>query len=382
MRHMPPGGRPAMFSGRIAPDVVFDGKGLREGAALEVENGLVVQVCAARSGDRRVSGYVAAGYVDLQVNGGGGVLLNADPTPQGIMAIAAAHRQLGTVAILPTLITDGPEVMDRAVAALLEVWGVPGIVGIHLEGPHITVAKRGTHAERFIRPLDEATFANVSRLRAAEVPVMLTLAPEACSAQDITTLVEMGVIVSLGHTGASTAKVHVAFDAGASCVTHLFNAMSQMQGRDAGLVGTAINSTAHVGIICDGHHVADDMIALACRARPQRGRMFLVSDAMPSVGGPEVFRLYDSDIRVTDGKLVNVEGALAGAHTAMADGVQRLVAKVGLTPQDALSMAITVPARLIGRDDLAQLRGRRISDLLCLNGDLAIRSTLAEALAP
>ena len=366
---------------RIVPDAVFDGKALRGAAALSVENGRIVGLSAAQSGDRRISGTVASGYVDLQVNGGGGVLFNADPTPEGIMAIAAAHRAFGTVAILPTLITDAPEVMDRAVSALLEVWGAPGIAGIHLEGPHISLAKRGTHAARFVRPLDVHTIAALERLRGEGVPVMLTLAPEVVPPAEITRLAEMGVIVSLGHSDATAEVAEAALAAGALCFTHLFNAMSQMQGRAPGVTGAAIASEAHVGVICDGHHVSDQMIALACRARPVRDRMFLVSDAMPTVGGPEEFQLYDMDIRVENGRLVNPEGALAGAHTTMADGVQRLVSHVGLSPEEALKMAITTPARLIGRDDLAGLRNRRTADVLCLRADMSVDGTLAEVLA-
>jgi N-acetylglucosamine-6-phosphate deacetylase len=187
--------------------------------------------------------------------------------------------------------------------------------------------------------------------------------------------------VSLGHSDARAAEVEAAIAAGAGAFTHLFNAMSQMTGREPGVVGAAIASEVPCGIICDGHHVADSMIALACRARPVPDAMFLVSDAMPTVGGPDRFALYDQEVAVVDGRLVNAEGALAGAHLCMAWAVTRMIRTVGVAPEEALRMAVTVPAGLIGRPDLATLADRDAADVLVLTPEWSMQGRLAD-LAP
>lgn len=365
----------------LAPDALFDGERLREGLALRLEAGRVADLAPLdpRMEARRLPGLLTPGYVDLQVNGGGGVLLNAEPTVAGMEAIAAAHRRLGTVAILPTLITDAPEVMDRAAEAALAARGRAGLLGLHLEGPHISLARRGTHAARFVRPLDDRTLAVVRRLREGGVPVLLTLAPEATRPGQIAALAAMGAIVSLGHSDATAAQARAALEEGARTFTHLFNAMSPLGHREPGMVGAALNSSVPVGIICDGIHVADEVLALALRARPAPDLLYAVSDAMPTVGGPDRFRLYDLELKVEDGRLVNPEGNLAGAHVTMAESVARLVARAGLAAEAALRMAVTVPARLIGRPDLATLDRRAAGDLLRLDRRFAVLGTLEPA---
>jgi len=325
----------------ILPDAVFDGERLVQGLAIGTANG-IVQAVKKRDG-RRIDGVISTGFVDLQVNGGGGVLFNADPTPDGIAKIATAHRQFGTTQIIPTVITDTPEVLGRAVDASIAAKEMPGILGLHVEGPHIALAKRGTHAAEFVRPMDAETINLMRRLRDADVPVMMTLAPESTTPSQIAELTEMGVVVSIGHSDASADQVRTALDAGARSFTHLFNAMSQMQGREPGVVGAAINSDVYVGVIVDGVHVNDDMVAMAIRARPEPDRMFLVSDAMPTVGGSDEFELYGNQITLKDGRLINQEGALAGAHLTMAGAVHRCVTQLGLSLEEALRMAITVP---------------------------------------
>jgi N-acetylglucosamine-6-phosphate deacetylase len=364
----------------IAPDRLFDGERLREGDALRLDGTRVADLAPVdpKMHAKAIPGLLTPGYVDLQVNGGGGVLLNAEPTVAGMEAIAAAHRRLGTVALLPTLITDAPEVMDRAVDAALAARGRSGLLGIHLEGPHISVARRGTHAARFIRPLDDRTLAAVRRLREGGVPVLLTLAPEATRPGQIAELARLGVVVSLGHSDTTAEQARAALAEGARTFTHLFNAMSPLTHRAPGLVGAALNSSVPVGLICDGIHVVDEVLALASRARPAPDLLYIVSDAMPTVGGPDHFRLYDMDLRVEDGRLVNPEGSLAGAHVTMAESVARLVTKVGLAPEVALRMAVTVPSRLIGRPDLATLQARDAADLLLLDEGYDVTGTLAD----
>ncbi|WP_289041561.1 N-acetylglucosamine-6-phosphate deacetylase [uncultured Aliiroseovarius sp.] len=365
----------------ITPNRLFDGRTLSTGKALRINDGCVADIDDAPKDAIPVRGLLSPGFVDLQVNGGGGVQLNATPTVDGLGAIAAAHRRFGTVAVLPTVITDTPDVIDRAADAAIAAKGQQGILGLHIEGPHIAMARRGTHAPDKIRPMDARTMNTVARLRAADVAVMITVAPEATTPEQIAQLGQMGAVVSLGHTDASVEMMEAAFAAGARCATHLFNAMSPMTGRAPGAVGAVINSTAYSGIICDGHHVADQMIALAIRARPVPERMFLVSDAMATVGGPDHFDLYGQTIRLKDGRLINDEGNLAGAHVTQADGVWRLVHRVGLSLSDALSMATSIPADCIGQPAFGGLDGRRIEDLILLDDDLKIAVDLGSLLS-
>jgi len=367
----------------ILPELLFDDGALQPGRALRIERGRVAEVmaqAAAPATAQELSGILAPGFVDLQVNGGGGVLLNQSPTVEGMQAIAAAHHALGTVAILPTLITDAPEVLDRAAEAALSVGstGQGGIIGLHIEGPHISVPRRGTHAAHLVRPLDARTMAVVARLRGAGVPVMITLAPEAVKPGQITELAKLGAVVSIGHSDTSADHVREALAEGAGCFTHLFNAMSPLLHRAPGVVGAALNSHVPAGIICDGIHVADELVGLAIRARPAPDLMFLVSDAMPTVGGPDRFRLYEMNLHLEGGRLVNDEGSLAGAHVTMAESVARLVEKVGVAPEQALRMGITIPARVMGLPALGRVTGRAVADLIRLDPDCRFRGALAQ----
>jgi N-acetylglucosamine-6-phosphate deacetylase len=367
----------------LCPTALFDGLAVLRGMALGFSGGKACDLVAVadlpKGADRRdVQGLVTPGFLDLQVNGGGDVLLNTSPTADGISAIAAAHRRFGTVGILPTVITDRPEVLVHAAEAALAAKGRQGILGLHIEGPHIAAARRGTHAENLVRPLDATTIAIVTALRQAGIAVMITLAPEAATLAQIAELAATGAVVSLGHTDATADQTRVALAAGASCFTHLFNAMSPMLNRSPGVVGAAINSDAYAGIICDGFHVVDEMVGLAIRARPVPDRMFLVSDAMPTVGGSDWFNLYGQEVRLVEGRLLNAEGSLAGAHTTMAQSVERLVNVLGIDLTVALRMAVTVPAQVIGKPDLAQISGRTAADLLVLDDRLAVTGTCAD----
>ena len=367
----------------LCPDLLFDGQTLRPGMALCVENGTVQALARqtdlpAAARRQPVTGTITPGFLDLQVNGGGDAFLNTSPTPAGMATIAAAHRRFGTIGILPTLITDAPEILDLAATAALQAHGQTGILGLHIEGPHISLPRRGTHAPRHIRPLDDRTLAIVRTLRAAQIAVMITVAPEAVSPGQIATLVATGAVVSIGHSDTSAGHVRTCLAEGATCFTHLFNAMSPMLNRAAGVTGACINSTAYAGLICDGIHVSDEMVGLAIRARPQPDTTFLVSDAMPTVGGSDHFTLYGDEIRLVDGRLINAEGSLAGAHVTMAESVRRLVQVVGIDPAQALRMAVTIPARVIGANHLATPQGRSLSDLLILNADWQVTGTCAD----
>ncbi len=372
----------------LLPDAIFDGTRLRSGAALGIADGHSLCIADApppSAPARRLKGTLTPGFLDLQVNGGGDALLNNDQTPEALHRMAAAHRRFGTVGILPTVITDAPEVLALAVDATLAAHAEPNpdrsLLGLHIEGPHLSIPRRGTHAAAWVRPFDLATLAHIQRLRAAGIFVKITLAPESVTPAQVRQITATGTIVSIGHSDATAEETRSLLDAGATCFTHLFNAMSPMLNRAPGVTGACINSTAYAGIICDGIHVADEMVGLAIRARPVPGRMVLVSDAMCTVGGSDHFRLYGQDIWLKDGRLVNTEGSLAGAHVTMAEGLRRLITIVGTNPETALDMASAAPARLLGRPELATPEQRDLADLLLLDPDWRVIATLAETLA-
>ncbi|MHA3915163.1 N-acetylglucosamine-6-phosphate deacetylase [Halovulum sp. GXIMD14793] len=360
----------------IAAEQLFDGQTLKTGHAIRIVDNRVVEVAPAPGTAPVIKGCLTPGFVDLQVNGGGGVMLNTTPTREGMAAIAAAHRRFGTVAIMPTVITDAPDVLDRAAEAAIEARHDKGIVGLHIEGPHISAPRRGTHSGDYIRKLDDRTMDLVARLRLHSIAVMITVAPESATNEQIAKLSDMGAVVSIGHTDAGADVVEAAIAAGAICATHLFNAMSQMMGREPGAVGAVINSHLKAGIICDGHHVDDRMIALALRARPAKDLMFLVSDSMATVGGPEHFDLYGQEVHLENGCLINTEGSLAGAHITQAQGVARLANHIGITLEDALRMAITIPAKVVGQTQLADIVGRDPLDLFVMSENLSKTSPL------
>ncbi|MAI57468.1 MAG: N-acetylglucosamine-6-phosphate deacetylase [Rhodobacteraceae bacterium] len=366
----------------LKPAKLFDGSRIRSDLLIKVtRNGFCHLVKNSESGGvapKIIDGILSVGFVDLQVNGGGGVLFNTDPTPETLKAILAAHRRFGSVAILPTVITDAKYVLEKAVEAVIESKHQPGIIGIHIEGPHIALEQRGAHAARFVRLYDPGTFQLVQNLRLKEIPVMITLAPEVVSMKDIEALSETGAIVSLGHTNASLHLANEALSHGACAFTHLFNAMPAMRNRKPGIVAAALNSDCYTSIIGDGFHVDDEILKFAIRARPVKDRLFIVSDAMPTIGGPSSFKLYGSAITLKKGRLINSEGKLAGAHITMAGTVKRFVSALGVAIEDALKMAISVPANLINRPDLASLENRHVKDLICLDDDLNFERDLMD----
>lgn len=338
----------------LAPGQLFDGEAIQKGQAVRISNGAIARVAPVSEAGKDDAPVWSApdlllspGFFDIQVNGGGGVMLNSERTPEAMWAIAAAHRPGGTTAILPTLITDLPDVMDETVGAAIKATGKHGVAGIHLEGPHLAVARKGTHKADYIRPIDERTFSAVERLMAAKVTTMLTLAPETNPPGAVARLVEMGVIVSIGHTAGDAASTRAAIAEGAQSATHLYNAMTPLTSREPGVVGAVLDSDLYAGFIADGHHVDDAVLRLALRSRPKADRMVLVSDAMSTWNGPDSFVLYGETIRVKDGALINQAGSLAGVHIDMANSLKRLVHSIGWPLEDALRMATANPARLM-----------------------------------
>ncbi|UYY58194.1 N-acetylglucosamine-6-phosphate deacetylase [Sphingomonas sp. S2-65] len=299
-------------------------------------------------------GWLVPGFIDTQVNGGGGVLFNDAPTVEGIDAIGRAHARYGTTGFLPTLISDSPEVIARALDATdaaIEA-GVAGCIGVHIEGPIISVTRKGIHDPEKFRRLDEDLLALLTRPRRGKV--MLTLAPEMVSLEDIRRLHAAGVILSIGHSDADYDTAKAAIAAGMTGVTHLFNAMSPLLHRAPGVVGAAIEDQAiYCGLILDGFHVHDAAVRIAVRARPH-DRFLLVTDAMPSVGADVAeFDLHGRRILVEGGRCLGEDGTLAGSSLDMAGAFRNAVTRIGLSHADAAAMAATSPAAFLG------LRGER-----------------------
>lgn len=358
---------------------VFDGETLHEGAVLLVAGGRFAGFAGAvPPGAREVAlagGILAPGFVDLQVNGGGGVLFNDAPTLATLERMAAAHGRLGATEILPTLITDTPETtraaIDAARAALAA--GVPGIAGLHLEGPHLSLARKGAHDPALIRPMGKDDLDLLCRA-ARELPVLLlTVAPENVTPDQVAALAGAGALVSLGHTDAGYAEALAAFAAGARLGTHLFNAMSQLQGREPGLVGAILETGAvSAGLIADGIHVHPASIGAALRAKRGPGRLFLVTDAMATAGSDiDHFTLNGRRIERRDGRLTLADGTLAGADLDLARAVRVMVEEVGVPVAEALAMAGSVPAALAGID-AGRIREGARADFVHLDGTLRL----------
>lgn len=360
----------------IAAEQTFIDGALAPGFALETDGKTVTgmrYLPEGQSADMRVR-LLAPGLTDLQVNGGGGVLFNTSPTPEGLRAIRAAHLTLGTAAILPTVITDVAEVMEAAADAVIATKGEEGLLGIHIEGPHIAPGKKGTHEISHIRPLDRRTMAVLKRLRDEDIPVLLTLAPEVSDPELMREAAAMGVVLSGGHSMASAAETREGIANGLTMFTHLYNAMPQIESRHPGMIAAAILSDCYIGLIADGIHVEWDALRIAIAARPRPDRCFLVSDAMPTVGGPPSFSLYGQEIHVEDGRLVNAYGNLAGAHVSLLDCVTRLHKATGISLAYALSMATEIPRRAMRLPSIRLEEGLPLSQVIALDDDLNLLS--------
>ena len=297
-------------------------------------------------------GMLVPGFIDTQVNGGGGVLFNDAPTVETVRTIGEAHRAFGTTGFLPTLISDdlhviraGIEAVDAAVAQ-----GVPGVLGIHIEGPFLNEQRKGIHDASKIRALDEEGFKVLTS--ATRGRTLVTVAPECTSPEMIKRLVSVGVIVSAGHSEATYAQMRSAIDAGLTGVTHLYNAMSQLASREPGVVGAALEADGlWCGVIVDGHHAHPASLRLALRAKPQ-GKVMLVTDAMPSVGtDAQSFTLQGKTIAVRDGAVRDEEGTLAGSHLDMVAAVRNAADLLEMPLEMALRMASANPASFLGLSD-------------------------------
>lgn len=341
----------ALINGRVLADTkVIEGQAvLLEGAriaAVVPQNDKRVK--AARRVD--LAGHLLLpGFLDTQVNGGGGVLFNAEPSIDTIREIGRAHRQFGTTGFLPTLISDDLDIVARAVAAVrgaIEA-RIPGVLGIHIEGPFLNVVRKGVHDPAKLRELDEGAIGLLTSLKGGRT--LVTLAPEMTTPNMIARLKAAGVVVSAGHTNATYEQIRTALEHGLTGFTHLFNAMSQLTGRAPGVVGAALDDAdSWCGIIVDGRHVDPTVLRIALRCK-RHDRFMLVTDAMPSVGAYEKsFSLQGRMISIADGVLVDEDGTLAGSDVDMATSVRNAVDLLGLPLVEAAQMASRYPAEFLG----------------------------------
>jgi N-acetylglucosamine-6-phosphate deacetylase len=323
------------------------------------------------------------GFIDVQVNGGGGVLFNDDPSPESIRAIGTAHRQYGTTGFLPTLISDDLDTIAQAIAAVQSSLDAdrPGALGIHIEGPFLNRARRGVHDPKHLRRLDKGVISLLCSLRGGRT--VLTLAPEMTTTDMIAQLAAAGILVSAGHSDASYAQTAAAIAHGVRGFTHLFNAMAPLAPREPGIIGAALyDANTWCGIIVDGHHVDPVMLKLALRCK-RHDRFMLVTDAMPPVGSPATsFILQGRTIHVVDGVCRDDNGTLAGAGLDMATAVRNTVHLLGLSIAEAARMASEYPAAFLGLDhELGRIAPGYRANLVLMDDELRVRRTWIEGIS-
>lgn len=365
---------------------IFDGFSWHENSALLLSGGKVSGIkpmAEMPSGPDQIDANgatIVPGFIDLQVNGGGGVMLNDDQSVEGIRQICSVHARFGTTALLPTLITDTPEITAAAIKAGLDAKDarVPGFMGLHLEGPHLSVARKGTHHPALIRPMEDADLQRLLAVADKFDALMITVAPENTTVEQVKSLSAAGFIVSLGHTNATYETAKTYSDAGARVVTHLFNAMSPLENRSPGLVGAALDlGQLSCGIIADGFHVHPAAMGAAIRAKRRPGNVFIVTDAMSTIGTQlDGFLLNGRQIHRSEGRLTLADGTLAGANIDMLSSVLFVHKKLGIEFSEAIRMATVYPAQAARVcDRKGSLKSGFDADFVLLDDDHKIDST-------
>jgi N-acetylglucosamine-6-phosphate deacetylase len=359
---------------------VLAADGLRDGLAVLLQDGRIEAVAPDREIPRDVDrqdlggNLLLPGFLDLQVNGGGGRLFNDAPTPETAAAIAQVHRRFGVTRLLPTLISDDLDVVREAFAAI-QACRDPGVLGIHVEGPFLAEARKGIHDSSKFRALDQQAVRLLSTPHGGKT--LVTLAPEAAAPERIAQLVDAGVVVSLGHTNATYAQARAALDAGATGFTHLFNAMSPLASREPGVVGAALEDRASwCGVIVDGLHVHPTTLKLALGCKPT-GKLMLVTDAMPGVGlEADGFMLQGRAIRIENNACLGPDGTLAGSNLDMASAVRNAVALLGLDLAEAARMASRYPAEFLGLGDrFGRIAPGYMADLVLVTEEVEVLRT-------
>ncbi|WP_371195997.1 N-acetylglucosamine-6-phosphate deacetylase [Glaciecola sp. SC05] len=367
---------------------LFDGVQMHRNMHLQVDEGLIVAILPASTSpleaDESLDGLVCAGFIDTQVNGGGGVLFNHEPSFQSLQTMMRGHTKFGTTTMLPTLITDSGTIMQKAATAVKQAieTSLPGIAGMHFEGPHLSLAKKGIHPSEHVRSISDVDLMTFTRSDIGKV--MITIAPENVPPDIITDLVKHGVVVSLGHSAASFDLVQGAIEAGAIGFTHLFNAMSGLTAREPGMIASALTDPRiFAGLIADLHHVHPINCKLAYHCIGP-SRLMLVTDAMAHVGSDmQSLPWLDSTITKVGNKLVLEDGSIAGSCLDMAGAVKNMfdLLSAGLPddqPNDVLSevlnMASQVPANMLSLSDRGELKPGNRADFVLLNDDLQVKA--------
>jgi N-acetylglucosamine-6-phosphate deacetylase len=365
----------------IAAQHIFDGTSMRGPGSVRISDGCIENITSAEAKASAsihlpADAILAPGFIDIQVNGGGGVLLNDQPTEAGVRRIVEAHRKGGTTGCLPTLITDRSEIIERLAAVAQACLKIPGVLGFHLEGPALNKARKGIHPEAEIRVPDRRDLAALKGFGDCGRSIV-TLAPECVPASMIDELIGAKLRIAAGHSDATAAEIGQAVDRGVSGITHLFNAMSQLNAREPGLVGAALeDDRLFAGIICDGVHVDRTGLRVAFRCKG-RDRLMLVTDAMPLVGtNDRQFMLQGRQITLHENRLIGPDGTLAGAHLTMIDAVRNAVAFLESSLVDALIMASRTPAAFLGLEsELGRIVPGYRADLVAFNPNFEVVGT-------
>lgn len=370
----------ACINGRIAlPDGSIVGDHI-----LVVSNGQITNICEPAglpAGCETIDlngNLLVAGFIDTQVNGGGGVLFNDAPTLEAIRRMAQVHASFGTTAFLPTLISDDLDTIRQGYRAVNEAiqLGVPGVIGIHVEGPFLNVGRKGIHDAEKIRKLDDGGMRAV--IEGRPKLVVMTVAPECMSSDQLHVLSQAGIKLFAGHSDATWSEMQSAFADGIVGVTHLFNAMSQLQGREPGVVGAALGKPdCWCCVILDGVHVHPETLRLAIQAKGGLDHFVLVTDAMPTVGQQDkAFFLNGDQISVLDGVCQNPDGTLAGSDLDMGRAVANAAKLLGLSSTEAIRLASANPARMLGLDhETGSLQVGLAADLVELSDDGLVMRT-------
>jgi N-acetylglucosamine-6-phosphate deacetylase len=353
---------------------LFDGEKWYDNVSVSIADGKVQAIKPASTGVRQ--GMLVPGFVDVQVNGGGGALFNTAPSRATLQIMRNAHARFGTTSMLPTVITDSISVMQLAADAIAAAIAdhEPGIIGVHFEGPHLSLPKKGVHPQQHIRQLTDAELAIYAR---QDLGVkLITVAPETISPAQISQLVALNVIVCLGHSNADAATVQTALAAGASGFTHLYNAMSAFTSREPGMVGVALSDAGSwCGVIFDGHHMHPLAAKVALAAKP-RGKLMLVTDAMSPVGTDDTeFDFFSGKVTRDGSKLTNEAGALAGSVLDMAAAVKYAVQQLDVSPGEALRMAALYPAQFLAQPGRGRIVEGGQADLVLLNNGWQVEAT-------
>ena len=323
-------------------------------------------------------GILAPGFIDLQVNGGGGILFNNRPTKESLNTIINAHQFFGTTSIMPTVISDSIKVLTKCTRAVAqEIKKNSGLLGIHIEGPFFSLKYRGVHQKKYISKLSSEYLELFSNLK--EYPVILTLAPECISLKDLNHLASLGIKIMAGHTDASYDELEQAAKNNLNGFTYLFNAMSQMSAREPGAVGAALDfDNLYASIIVDLHHVHHSLIELAYQKKPI-GKLFFISDSMATINhGEPTFELYDEIVSEQNGRITNAEGKLAGSSITQIDAVKNACQQCNIQLDHALAMASRYPAEFLGVEHyLGSLKPGYRADLVHFDSNFEVNNVWA-----